>query len=84
MAWATSSLPVPVSPWMSTVAAVGAMRRKRSMTSRICRLSPTTPSKPKRSSKRRFSSRLARRSRVLSAAFSVLTRSCWMSSGFNR
>ena len=68
MAWATSSLPVPVSPWISTLALVGAMRLSRSITSRICGLSPITPSKPNFSSSRRFSSRLVRFSRELSTA----------------
>ena len=66
MAWATSSLPVPVSPWISTVALVGAIRLSRSITSRIWRLSPMTPSKPNFSSSRRLSSTLVRRSRELS------------------
>ena len=56
MAWATSSLPVPVSPWISTLASVGAMRFSRSITSCICGLLPMTPSKPNFSSSRRFSS----------------------------
>ena len=71
IAWATSSLPVPVSPWISTLALVGAIRLSRSITSCICGLSPMTPSKPNFSSSRRFSSTLVRRSRELSAAFSV-------------
>ena len=77
IAWATSSLPVPVSPWISTLALVGAIRLSRSITSRICGLSPMTPSKPNFSSSRRFSSTFARRSRALSAAFSAIARS-WL------
>ena len=84
MDWATSSLPLPVSPWISTLALVGAMRLSRSITSRISGLSPITPSNPNRSSSRRFSSTLVRFSRELSTAFSALARSCAMSSGFNR
>ena len=40
MAWATSSLPVPVSPMMRTVSAVGAMRSGRSKTRRMPALDP--------------------------------------------
>ena len=47
------------------------MRLSRSITSRICGLSPMTPSKPNFSSSRRFSSTFVRRSRELSAAFSA-------------
>ena len=74
MAWATSSLPVPVSPWISTLASVGAMRFSRSMTSCICGLLPITPSKPNFSSSRRFSSAFCRRSRRLAEALSVTAR----------
>ena len=84
IALATSSLPVPVSPWISTVASVGAIRCSRSMTSCICGLLPMMPSKPNRSSSRRCSSALARRRYWLRAAFSTTARSCFRSSGLSR
>ncbi len=67
IAWATSSLPVPVSPWISTLASVGAIRGSLSITSFIAGLEPMTPSKPNCSSSRRFSSTLVRRSRSAGA-----------------
>jgi hypothetical protein len=45
MARATSSLPVPLSPVMSTVASVGAMRTMRPSTSRMAPLRPMMFSK---------------------------------------
>ena len=84
MAWATSSLPVPVSPCTSTVASVGAIRLSRSMSPSICGLEPTTPSKPNFSSSRRLSSRFCRRRRTPSEAFSTAVRRWPRSSGFCR
>ena len=50
MARAITSLPVPVSPVMSTVAALGATVSIIWQSSRIGRLRPTTPGRPSRCS----------------------------------
>ena len=73
MALAISSLPVPLSPVINTVASVGAILFSRSMTFFIRALAQTISSKPNRSSRRRFSSRLSRRRRTVSAALPVVT-----------
>jgi len=78
---AASSLPVPFSPRMSTVAAVGAYAWSRWSTRRIFGLLPTTPSNPN------FSSSWRRRSRSVrarSADLSTTARSSARSIGFCR
>ena len=84
IALATSSLPLPVSPLMRTVAFVGAMAFNFSSTCSIFGLLPTTPSKPNFSSSCRFNSRLARARRRPSEERSTMARSSAMSTGFSR
>ena len=70
MARATSSLPVPLGPVMSTVPMVGATWRMRSKMVRICGESPTSEAKPSRSAS---TWRRARFSRTMSSHFMALS-----------
>ena len=56
IAFATTSLPVPLSPWISTVEFDGATRRTRRITSCIAGSCPIIPSISNLPSSRRFSS----------------------------
>jgi hypothetical protein len=71
MASAHTSLPVPVSPWMSTSDAPGASRSSRVNISRIFRLRPTSP--PKLSLNERWSVCHEQRTAADSAVFTVVT-----------
>ena len=80
---ATSSLPVPLSPWISTVARLGAARAIRSYTARIFALPPMISSKrcaPDRSRLR--SSRFSRTSRRRSMALRRTTSTSSFLNGF--
>ena len=83
-ALATSSLPVPLSPVIRTVADVGAICRSRATTECIGGELPITPSKPNRSLSCRWSSMFERWSRCDCEALSATVRSSLMSSGLVR
>jgi len=76
MACATSSLPVPLSPQMSTVTSLSTTLCARSNTARIGPLWPTMLSKPKWLSSRSLSESTSR----TSARFSIALRTTMVSS----
>ena len=82
MALATSSLPVPLSPVMSTVASVGAMRTMRPSTSRTACERPMMFSNLYRSLNSLARKATSPASRRLSSAFCTFTSSSCSVKGF--
>ena len=80
MARATSSLPTPLSPVISTVALVGAARRIASITFFRCGLSPTIWC---RTSTTRLSDRFSSASRLRSSELRIVTSTRSLASGFS-
>ena len=80
IARATSSLPTPLSPAMSTVAFVGAARRMASITFFSCGLSPTIWC---RASTARLSDRFSSARRLRSSALRIVTSTRSLASGFS-
>ena len=83
MALASSSLPVPLSPRISTGMSLGAMRRIVSRMRSMAGEWPMMFSKPNFSSSRCRSSRMVRRWAVSSAARATTARSSSRSRGFS-
>ena len=82
MARAKSSLPVPLSPWSSTVARVGAAIDTVCMSRRIDGLSPRICRSLRSSITSRRSAAFSRRRRTNSSAWSTASSSCCGRTGF--